>query len=103
MRGFAAVHPGRSILFGSAKTPRCAPKTSQCIPTGARFRCLGVDFESPFAGSHGVSNVLAGIAAARALDIAPERLRDAVRRLTAGRMRGERSERRGVDCHQRLL
>ena len=47
--------------------------------------------------------MLAAIAVARALDIAPERLRDAVRSLTTGKMRGERIERRGVtifnDCY----
>jgi UDP-N-acetylmuramoyl-tripeptide--D-alanyl-D-alanine ligase len=50
-----------------------------------------------------VSNVLAGIATARALNIAPERLREAVRSLTIGRMRGERLEYNDVtvinDCY----
>jgi UDP-N-acetylmuramoyl-tripeptide--D-alanyl-D-alanine ligase len=55
-----------------------------------------VDFDSPLAGRHGVSNVLAGIAVARALNIPPDRLRDAVRTLSVGKMRGERMERRGV-------
>jgi UDP-N-acetylmuramoyl-tripeptide--D-alanyl-D-alanine ligase len=62
-----------------------------------------VDFESPLAGRHGVSNVLAAIAVAVALGIRPERLRDAVRTLATGKMRGERSVRNGItiinDCY----
>jgi UDP-N-acetylmuramoyl-tripeptide--D-alanyl-D-alanine ligase len=103
VRGFASVHPGRTILFGLAEEAEVRAENVELSGTGARFRCSGVDFESPLAGRHGVSNVLAGIAVARALDIAPESLRDAVRSLAAGKMRGERMERRGVtiinDCY----
>ena len=102
-RQFAAIHPGRTILFGFSEDAEVRAENVDLSPTGARFRCLGVEFESPLAGRHGVSNVLAAIAVARALDIAPERLRDAVRSLTTGKMRGERIERRGVtifnDCY----
>jgi len=64
---------------------------------------MGVDFESPLAGRHGASNVLAAIAVCHALGIAPERLREAVRSLAPGKMRGERTERNGItiinDCY----
>ena len=103
VRKFAAVHPGRSILFGFAEDAEVRAENVELSGNGARFRCLGVDFECPLAGRHGVSNVLAGIATARALDIAPERLRDAVRSLTIGRMRGETLEYNNVtvinDCY----
>ncbi|MDE3198506.1 MAG: UDP-N-acetylmuramoyl-tripeptide--D-alanyl-D-alanine ligase [Acidobacteriota bacterium] len=103
VREFAEVHSGRTILFGLAEDAEVRAERLELLPEGARFRCLGVDFESPLAGRHGVSNVLAGIAAARALDIAPEQLRDAVRGLTSGKMRGERTERNGAtiinDCY----
>jgi UDP-N-acetylmuramoyl-tripeptide--D-alanyl-D-alanine ligase len=103
VRDFAKVHAGRSILFGLAEDAEVRGERVEFSAGGASFRCLGVDFESPLAGRHGVSNVLAGIAAARALDIAPETLRDAVRSLTTGKMRGERVERNGViiinDCY----
>ncbi|HVW83958.1 MAG TPA: UDP-N-acetylmuramoyl-tripeptide--D-alanyl-D-alanine ligase [Bryobacteraceae bacterium] len=103
VREFARVHPGRSILFGFAEDAEVRAENVEMSTAGARFRCLGVDFESPLAGRHGVSNVLAGIAVARALGIAPERLREAVRSLAVGRMRGERLERNGVtiinDCY----
>jgi UDP-N-acetylmuramoyl-tripeptide--D-alanyl-D-alanine ligase len=50
-----------------------------------------------------VSNLLAAIAVAQVFEIAPERLRDAVRTFAGGKMRGERTERRGItvwnDCY----
>ncbi len=103
VREFASVHSGRSILFGFAEDAEVRAEDVEYSPAGVRFRCLGVEFESPLAGRHGVSNVLAGIAVARALRIAPEALQGAVRGLAAGKMRGERSERNGVtiinDCY----
>src|SRR5580698_8954901 len=103
VREFAKIHPGRSILFGFSEDAEVRAEDFRMCPGHAHFHCLGVDFESPLAGRHGVSNVLAAIAVARALGIAPERLRDAVRTLAVGKMRGESSERNGVsiinDCY----
>ncbi|MDP9054431.1 MAG: UDP-N-acetylmuramoyl-tripeptide--D-alanyl-D-alanine ligase [Acidobacteriota bacterium] len=103
VRAFREIHPGRSILFGYAEDAEVRAENVRQHQNAAHFQCLGVDFESPLAGRHGVSNVLAAIAVARALDIPPERLRDAVRALAAGKMRGERIERDGVtlinDCY----
>jgi UDP-N-acetylmuramoyl-tripeptide--D-alanyl-D-alanine ligase len=54
-------------------------------------------------GRHGLLNVLAGIAVAGVFGIAPERLRDAIRSLAPGRMRGERLLHAGItilnDCY----
>ena len=103
VREFGKVHPGRSILFGFAKDAEVRAEDYRACPNGSNFRCLGVDFETPLPGRHVVSNVLAAIAVARALGIEAGRLRDAVAVLTAGKMRGERSERNGVtiinDCY----
>jgi UDP-N-acetylmuramoyl-tripeptide--D-alanyl-D-alanine ligase len=103
VREFGNIHPGRSILFGFSEAAEVRAEDFRMCPGGAHFRCLGVDFESPLAGRHGVSNVLAAIAVARALGIAPERLRDAVKTLAVGKMRGERFERGGItvinDCY----
>jgi UDP-N-acetylmuramoyl-tripeptide--D-alanyl-D-alanine ligase len=100
---FARIHPGKSLLFGFSPLAQVRAENVELTSTMARFRTLGVDFESPLTGRHGVSNVLAGIAVATSLGIAPERLRDAVRALTPGKMRGERIERNGVtivnDCY----
>ena len=103
VREFARIHPGRSILFGFAETAEVRAENFENLPTGVRFRALGVDFESPLAGRHGVSNVLAALAVCRAMGIKPERLREPVRTLAPGKMRGERFERNGVtvinDCY----
>jgi len=93
VRELRNIHPGRSILFGISEGAEVRAEDLRLCPDGARFRCLGVEFESPLAGRHGVRNVLAAIAVAWALGIAPERLRDAVRTLATGKMRGERFER----------
>ena len=103
VRGFAKLHSGKSVLFGFAEDAEVRAEDVSLTPEGARFRALGVDFESPLAGRHGVSNVLAGIAVAHVMGIAPENLREAVRSLTPGNMRGERSVRNGItiinDCY----
>ena len=90
------LHPGRSILFGFAEDAEVRAENLRMCPNGSHFRCLGVDFESPLAGHHGVSNVLAAIAVAHALGIDPARLTDAVKKLAVGKMRGERFERNGI-------
>jgi UDP-N-acetylmuramoyl-tripeptide--D-alanyl-D-alanine ligase len=103
VREFRKIHPGRSILFGFEESAEVRAEDLQLCQSGAHFRCLGVKFETPLAGRHGVSNVLAAIAVARALGIAPERLTDAVRMLAVGKMRGERYDRAGItiinDCY----
>ena len=103
VREFARVHPGRTILFGFSEEAGVRAEDLRMCPGGAHFRCLGVEFKSPFAGRHGVSNVLAAISVAYAMGIAPERLPAAVETLATGKMRGERFERGGVtiinDCY----
>lgn len=103
VRTFAKLHAGPTVLFGFAEDAAVRAEAVSLTPEGARFRTLGVEFESPLAGRHGVSNVLAGIAVANVMGIAPEKLRDAVRSLTPGTMRGERSVRNGItvinDCY----
>ncbi len=103
VRRFAALHSGRALLYGFAEDAEVRAEDVNLHADGAGFRALGVQFDSPFAGRHGVSNVLAAIAVAYAMGIGPERLREAVRGLKAGPMRGERSTRNGVtvidDCY----
>lgn len=103
VREFRKVHRGRSILFGFSADAEVRAEDLRLCPGGAHFRCLGVEFQTPLAGRHGVSNVLAAIAVARAMGIAPENLRDTVRTLATGKMRGERFEREGItvinDCY----
>ncbi len=102
VREFGKIHSGRSILFGFSEGAEVRAEDFRMCQGGAHFRCLGVDFETPLAGRHGVSNVLAAIAVARELGIAPERLRDAVKTLATGKMRGERFERRLSDSSEAI-
>lgn len=103
VRQFGKVHEGLSILYGLDPGADIRGENVQLGPQGASFTCQGVEFHSPLAGRHGVSNVLAAIAAAKAVGIAPARLQDAVSRLAVGKMRGERFEKNGVtvinDCY----
>jgi UDP-N-acetylmuramoyl-tripeptide--D-alanyl-D-alanine ligase len=103
VREFAKLHAGPTVLFGFAEDAAVRAEDVSLTPEGARFRALGIEFESPLAGRHGVSNVLAGIAVSHVMGIAPEKLQEAVRSLRPGTMRGERSVRNGItiinDCY----
>lgn len=100
---FRAVHPGRTVTFGIDNDAGVRAENVEITGAGVRFRVDGVNFESSYQGRHGVLNLLAGIAVAREFGIAPARLRDAVRQLGPGRMRGERSTVNGIeilnDCY----
>jgi len=94
--GFREVHRGRAVTFGLAENAGVRAEDVEFETETVRFRHCGVEFESPLVGRHGLSNVLAGLAVAETFGIAPERLRDAVRTLSPGKMRGERLQRNGV-------
>jgi len=100
---FRGAHPGRSVTFGFSEGADVRGEAAQFSADGARFRAAGVDFETGLAGRHAVMNLLAAIAVAGVLGIAPERLREAVRTIASGKMRGQRSEHNGMvvwnDCY----
>jgi UDP-N-acetylmuramoyl-tripeptide--D-alanyl-D-alanine ligase len=100
---FREIHPGRTITFGLSDGADVRATDLVFTAEGTRFRVDGVDFHTTLAGRHGVLNLLAGMAVARAFEIPPERLRDAVATFTIGKMRGERLERNGFivwnDCY----
>jgi UDP-N-acetylmuramoyl-tripeptide--D-alanyl-D-alanine ligase len=100
---FRDVHPGRSVTFGFSDSADVRAEKIE----GGSFRALGVDFETGMTGRHAVMNLLAAIAVAQVFGIPPERLRDAVRTFTVGKMRGERLEHNGVviwnDCYNSNL
>jgi UDP-N-acetylmuramoyl-tripeptide--D-alanyl-D-alanine ligase len=100
---FGAIHPGRTVTFGFAEGADVRAESMEATPAGARFRALGVDFETGLTGRHAVSNLLAAIAVAGEFGIAPGRLRDPVRTFAVGKMRGERIEHNGIiiwnDCY----
>lgn len=100
---FAQVHPGRVVTFGLADGADVRATDVETRADGSRFRVDGIQFETPLVGRHGVSNILAALAVARLFGIAPERLREPVRLLAPGRMRGEHFIRNGItiwnDCY----
>jgi len=100
---FREVHPGPVITYAIENEADVRPERIDFTPEGVRFSLSAVEFESCLAGRHNAMNILAGIAAARAFGIQPERLRDAVRALAPGKMRGERFTHAGMtilnDCY----
>jgi UDP-N-acetylmuramoyl-tripeptide--D-alanyl-D-alanine ligase len=100
---FREIHPGRTITFGLSQEADVRATDLAFTADGTRFSVNGIDFHTTLAGRHGVLNLLAGMAVARAFDIPLERLRDAVATFTIGKMRGERLEHNGVivwnDCY----
>jgi UDP-N-acetylmuramoyl-tripeptide--D-alanyl-D-alanine ligase len=100
---FREAHPGRTVTFGLSEWADVRGEAAQLGADGARFRAVGVDFETGLAGRHAVMNLLAAIAVAGVFGIAPERLREPVRSFAIGKMRGQRSEHNGVavwdDCY----
>jgi len=100
---FREVHPGRSITFGLSGGADVRAADVAFATEGSRFRVDGVEFHTTLAGRHGVLNLLAAIAVARAFEIPAARLRDAVAGFTIGKMRGERLEHNGAiiwnDCY----
>jgi UDP-N-acetylmuramoyl-tripeptide--D-alanyl-D-alanine ligase len=93
---FREIHRGRVVTFGFSEGADVRAEAVELGTASVSFRYRDVPFESPLVGRHGLLNVLAGLAVAKVFDIPPERLRDAVRTLEPGKMRGERLERNGV-------
>ena len=103
VRQFRDVHPGTSVTFGFSE---CAEVRAEAIEQHGevtRFRVSGQSFETTLPGRHGIMNLLAAIAVARVLGIAPAKLTGAVRSFAAGKMRGERMDWNGIaiwnDCY----
>jgi UDP-N-acetylmuramoyl-tripeptide--D-alanyl-D-alanine ligase len=88
---FREVHAGPAITFGIRHAADVRATKVQSISGGSRFECQGVSFETTLAGTHGVLNILAGLAVARVFGIAAADLREAVATFATGAMRGERS------------
>lgn len=101
--GFRGVHAGPTITFGFSEGADVHASQMAFSAGGTCFRVDKTDFHTTLAGRHGVLNLLAAMAAARAFDIPPERLRDAVATFAIGNMRGERLEQNGIviwnDCY----
>ncbi len=97
---FREIHPGRTITFGLTAAADVHPDGGI---GSSRFSAGGVEFESSLHGRHNLLNLLAALAVARVFDIPWKRLRERVRTLSAGDMRGGISTCREVtiinDCY----
>lgn len=100
---FREVHRGPVVTYGFNAGADVRAEAAEYLPDGLRFRVAGMEFESSLTGRHAVMNFLAALAVARVFGIGPERLREAVRSFSVGKMRGERIERDGMviwnDCY----
>jgi UDP-N-acetylmuramoyl-tripeptide--D-alanyl-D-alanine ligase len=104
---FAGSHRGRTILYGQSPDAQVRAEDVEYTRSdgspGVRFRVGAVRFESTLTGRHSVSNLLAGVAVAGVYGVPPDRLKERVRELTPGNMRGERLQHNGVlifnDCY----
>lgn len=100
---FRDFHPGKTITYGLSPEANVRAEDVEYSLDGVKFRVGTAPFESGLSGRHSVLNILAGIAVAGLYGIAPERLRDRVRALVPGPMRGERFTWNGIlvynDCY----
>jgi UDP-N-acetylmuramoyl-tripeptide--D-alanyl-D-alanine ligase len=103
VRRFAEVHPGRAVTFGFSEGADVRAEAFEQQAGAAYFRVCGIEFETALPGRHAVMNLLAGIAVAGVLGIAPAQLTGAVRSFAVGKMRGERLDHNGMivwnDCY----
>lgn len=88
---FREVHAGPVVTFGIHNPADVRATDVQPVSGGSRFRCQGSTFETTLAGTHGVLNILAGLAVARVFGIDAAALPEAVAAFVNGKMRGERS------------
>jgi UDP-N-acetylmuramoyl-tripeptide--D-alanyl-D-alanine ligase len=103
VRAFASAHPGRSILYGFAEDADVRAVDAEIHAGGAAFTVEGTRFTTSLVGRHGVSNVLAGVAAGLLFGIPLAALADAAAQLRPAKMRGERLVHEGItiwnDCY----
>lgn len=94
--GFRAVHPGRIVTYGLSPSADVHALDLELSAEGSSFTVDGVRFRTALAGRHGVRNILAALAVTRIFAIELEALAPVVASFAPGKMRGERSEWRGI-------
>lgn len=87
---FVSVHSGRSLTYGMAENAEIRAEDVKLTSSGSEFTVEGTRFSTRLTGRHSVSNILAGIAAAKVFGIGAAQLTEAVAGLAPGKMRGER-------------
>lgn len=93
---FSLAHGGQSMTYGLAETADVRAEDVSLSPAGATFTVDSTSFTTQLAGTHNISNILAGIAVAKLFGIQLAALVEAVAALTPGKMRGERHKWNGI-------
>jgi UDP-N-acetylmuramoyl-tripeptide--D-alanyl-D-alanine ligase len=104
VREFAAVHPGRTILYGLSEEAEVRGVDVRYSETGSRFTLEGAGpVECPLPGRAGVLTALAAFATARACGLALPPLLGALAEMEPLRMRAQRLLHQGMtvwnDCY----
>ena len=110
VRGFAAVHEGASVLFGTSEEADYRASAVESGAAGASFTLArkgrpgpGLAFSTSLLGLHNVLNVTAALAVATAMGLEPRNLRSAVAALEPAQMRGQVRQHDGLtildDCY----
>jgi UDP-N-acetylmuramoyl-tripeptide--D-alanyl-D-alanine ligase len=106
VRGFARVHPGRSILYGDCADAEIRADDVAYTSAGCEFTVPGAGrFVCPLPARGGLFAALAALAAAHSfgMDLASPAIREAVASLHAPKMRLQRIEHGGMviwdDCY----
>jgi UDP-N-acetylmuramoyl-tripeptide--D-alanyl-D-alanine ligase len=96
VRKFREVHAGRTLTYGFAGDADIRATDVEMHAERVAFTVDGIRFHARLTGRHSISNVLAGLAVASLFGVAFSELTGVVAGLAPGKMRGERSQWRGV-------
>ena len=94
--GFRGAHAGKIVTYGIGEGADIQAEDLAVGPDGAAFKVRGVRFETKLTGRHAVSNILSALAVASCFSISFADLVRPVAELIPGKMRGQRTEVRGV-------
>jgi UDP-N-acetylmuramoyl-tripeptide--D-alanyl-D-alanine ligase len=93
---FRSVNRGSTLTYGVSSQADVRADDIELTAEGSSFVVDGVRFRTVLSGRHGVQNVLAALAVAKIFDLDLQDLVSAIGQFAPGKMRGERSGRRGI-------
>jgi UDP-N-acetylmuramoyl-tripeptide--D-alanyl-D-alanine ligase len=104
VRGFAKVHAGRSIFYGTGREAEVRAERIEYDEAGVKFEAAGIGaVRSPIPGPAGVMASLAALATAQAYGLDAAMLKDLLATVEPPKMRTQRLRHRGMtvwnDCY----
>jgi UDP-N-acetylmuramoyl-tripeptide--D-alanyl-D-alanine ligase len=93
---FRDVHSGKTLTYGLSPGADVQATNLEIGAGESTFHVDGVQFRTTLAGRHGIQNLLAGLAVARLFGIELRELAPVVAAFAPGKMRGQRSNLRGI-------